>query len=117
MVIEPIQKAAAPLHAAKARQMFGHLKCLRGVRGLSVRTTRCELAQALGVSQPAISKTLKADPACLRYLPGSTGGREFIARFSTGDITREQILRRYNVVDTASWLRSIHPSSRPTGTP
>lgn len=94
MTIEQLQKAAVPLHAARARQTVARLDYLRGVRGLSGQATQTELARVLGVSQPAISKALKESSTLPPVLEGFHGAdpSEIIARFAAGDITREQVV-------------------------
>jgi len=93
MTIEQLQKAAVPLHAARARQAMARLDYFRGVRGLSGQATQAELARVLGVSQPAISRALKASSTLPRILEGFHGAdpSEIIARFAAGDKTREQV--------------------------
>jgi len=95
MSIEQLQKAAVPLHAARARQTVARLDYLRGVRRLlSGQASQTELARVLGVSQPAISKALKESSMLPPVLDGFHGAdpSEIIARFAAGDMTREQVV-------------------------
>jgi DNA-binding transcriptional regulator YdaS (Cro superfamily) len=94
MSIEQLEKAAAPLRAARARQMVARWDYLRGVRGLAGQATQVELARVLGISQPAVSKALKEESSLPAVPAGFHGGSpaEIIARFTAGEITREQII-------------------------
>lgn len=94
MTLEDLREAAAPVRAARARQIVARLDYLRGLRGMVQRATQVEVARVLRISQPAVSMALK-DEAKLPVVPeGFHGGdpEEIITRFAAGDITREQVI-------------------------
>lgn len=94
MTPEQLQKAAAPLRAARARQVVGRLDYLRGVGRLKGQVTQVDLAQALGITQSAVSQALREEAKLPRVPEGFHGGdpEEIIQRFTAGYLTREQVI-------------------------
>ena len=94
MTLEDLREAAAPVRAAKARQIVARLDYLRGLRQMVQQATQADVGHVLGVTQPAVSLLLK-DEAKLPAVPeGFHGGdpEEIITRFTAGELTREQVI-------------------------
>lgn len=91
------QTSAAVLDRARllrARREVDRVDYLRTVRVLSASLRQAELAQALGVTQPAISATVKKAREVEDPLEGFSGASpyEIAQRYRAGQLTRAQLL-------------------------
>ncbi|MGP5254298.1 hypothetical protein [Brachybacterium alimentarium] len=79
-----------------------------------------EVARVLGVSQPALSQSLKAARKVVEVAPGFSGAGpyEICQRYSLGQLTREQLIEElvrweYAPIPEPEWLEDIVPSPGP----
>ncbi|MFS3130659.1 hypothetical protein ACLM5J_19815 [Nocardioides sp. Bht2] len=97
MSTHSIERTEVITHARKAR-LKGQLADLdykRDVRALASLLSQHELAREIGVSQPAISKTLK-QAADLPQVPEGFSGAtplEICERYAAGEIDRDQLIK------------------------
>lgn len=78
----------------RARRAVDRLDELRALRGLARHLSQAELARALGVSQPAVSKRLREASSVPAVRPGFSGASayEIAQRYAAGLLSREQTL-------------------------
>lgn len=91
------ETAIAMARRARARREIGGLDYIRNIRAAVETADQREVARALGVSQPAISRLLlQAEARGVKPIPEGFSGaspREIAERYAAGDIDRETMIR------------------------
>jgi hypothetical protein len=84
----------ADVRRVRQRQMVDRLDYLRGLRALAGSMSQRELAEAVGVTQPAISQSLGVAARVAPVVAGFSGADpyEVCQRYAAGELTREQVV-------------------------